>query len=309
MKDKWAVIGSNSFSGNAFVNYLMREDCEVLRIERPQYDLNKNMADIIGAIADMRPLYVVNFAAQSMVAESWVHPAAWMQTNAVAITELIHGLDTIRHPSMRYIHISTPEVYGSTGAALTEDAAYSPTTPYAASRAAGDMLIQAYVKAKDFPAITMRTVNVYGVGQQLYRIIPKTIMSILAGNKLTLDGGGVSTRSFIQIYDASAAVYLAATCGRLGEVYHSSTPRQTSIRDLVKMICDKMKVKFFDVVDIGPERAGKDMNYQLNSSKLRSETDWRDTVNLEQGVDEVIEWMTNNYAALSKQPQAYEFRP
>ena len=255
------------------------------------------------------PDYVVNFIAQSMVAESWSTPLDWFQTNVMAQVS-VHEFLRRYFPSMkRYVHISTPEVYGSTGAALDESAAFNPTTPYAVSRAACDMWLMALHRAYGFPVVFTRTVNVYGPGQQLYRIAPKTIMSILGGTKLQLHGGGESTRSFINVYDMAAATYLTATQGRAGEVYHSSTARQTRIVDLVTMICEMMGARFSDVVEFVPDRLGKDMNYQLDSGKLRAETGWTDTVRLESGLQETIDWAVANYDTLKTQPQEYRHRP
>jgi len=305
---KFAVLGSNSFSGNAFVEFLDNQGEDYLRVERPDYDLNTTLPEIMGLLDTEKPDYVVNFIAQSMVAESWAHPQSWMQTNAVGIAGLLQHLSE-RDWLRKYVHISTPEVYGSTGTALTEYATFNPTTPYAASRAAGDMLVNAYVKAKGFPAVITRTVNVYGVGQQLYRIIPKTILSILGGKRLPLHGGGHSTRSFIHIDDVASATYLCARQGERGKTYHSATPRQISIRGLVQMICCRMKVNFGDVAYEVGDRLGKDMNYQLDDTRIRGELGWTDTVNLEEGVDKVIAWCVENYEDLSKRDQEYRFKP
>ena len=304
---KWAVIGSNSFSGNAFVEYLQAKYSEnVIRIERPNYDLNRDMLAIINAISNAD--YVVNFAALSMVAQSWEYPEAWVRTNTMSLASLARGLlgsKTLK----RFVQISTPEVYGSGGYKLMDESQpMNPSTPYAVSRAAGDMMLSAYHKAYGFPVVTTRTVNVYGVGQQLYRIIPKTILCILKGEKLILDGGGVSSRQFIHINDVAEATYMTALWGNVGDVYHSSIYEHLTIARLVSLICRRMGVAFDDVVTVGPERAGKDNNYHLSSDKLRALTGWSPSVNLGAGLNGVIEWMKRDFETLSKRPSTYIFK-
>ena len=129
-----------------------------------------------------RPTHVVNFAAQSMVGESWLHPDHWMMTNvvsAVRLHDLLRNYDGLE----RYVHVTTPEVYGSTDGWVTEDAPFNPSTPYAVSRAAGDMSLRTYFANYQFPVVFTRAANVYGPGQQLYRIVPRTIVAAMGGRE------------------------------------------------------------------------------------------------------------------------------
>ena len=289
MSNRFAVIGSKSFSGHAFCSYLKASGIECMEFARPDYDLNRNMDGIIAEIRAGRPTHVVIFAALNMVAESWLHFADYYQTNIIAIARLhnaLQGMDFID----KVVQISTPEVYGATQTFLREDAPFRPSTPYAVSRAAIDMHLLAMHKATGYPVCFTRSVNVYGSGQQPYRIIPKTVLKILRGEKITLDGGGVSTRSFMHVEDMASSAYMVALAGRPGEAYHTSTPVQTSIRALVESICQTMRAEFRDVVTVGPERPGKDLAYQLNSDKIRSELGWTDRISLHAGLLETIEW-------------------
>src|SRR5690606_4998846 len=108
---------------------------------------------------------------------------------------------------------------------IREDTSFNPTTPYAVSRAAGDMTLKTYVTQHGFPAVSTRAANVFGAGQQLYRIVPRTILFAMTGRKLQLHGGGLSIRSFIDMRDVSAATLLIAQKGNTGDTYHISTPR------------------------------------------------------------------------------------
>ena len=183
-----------------------------------------------------KPTHVVNFAAQSMVGESWINPDHWMMTNVVSTVRLHEPLR--RYDGLqRYVHVTTPEVYGSTEGWVREDHPFSPSTPYAVSRAAGDLSLRTYHQTYDFPVLFTRAANVYGPGQQLYRIIPRTILAAIGGQKLRLDGGGVSVRVFIHMRDVADATLRIALGGRVGESYHISGYELVSIRQLVKRSC------------------------------------------------------------------------
>lgn len=244
------IIGSNSFSGSTFADFALSQGCKVIGISRSaepndvflpykwheyknfiffELDLNRHLKELTKLVHDIRPDYVVNFAAQSMVGESWQNPGDWFMTNAVS-TIKFH--DELRKCNFlkRYVHVSTPEVYGNCSGFVSEDFGFNPSTPYAVSRAATDMSLRTFRAAYNFPVVTTRAANVYGPGQQLYRIIPRTILFILLGRKLQLHGGGISTRSFIHINDVCDATWKIMKNGRNGETYHISTDQVISIR-------------------------------------------------------------------------------
>jgi dTDP-glucose 4,6-dehydratase len=326
----FAVIGSNSFSGSSFVSHLLKAGHQVVGVSRSeephhaflpyrwtpaadrfqfhQLDLNQDLEQICDLINETKSTHVLNFASQSMVAESWLNPDHWYMTNVVSTVRLHEALRKMPH-LIRHVHISTPEVYGSTSGDVVESAPFNPSTPYAVSRAAADMNLRVFHANYGFPVVYTRAANVFGPGQQLYRIIPRTILAIRLGQKLMLHGGGVSERSFIHIDDVSDATLRIALDGRDGEAYHIATGRQISIRALVEMICARMGVAFDDVVEVVGERAGKDAAYRLNSSKLRAELGWSDKVSLEQGVDETIAWVDQNLETLKTLPQSYVHKP
>jgi dTDP-glucose 4,6-dehydratase len=284
---KILVLGGSSFSGRAFIAHAARSGHDVADLSHPKWDLNGNLPKRAAELVRMGYDSVVNFIALNIVATSWTEAPAYYRTNVVGLATLCDALIGCG-AVQRFLEVSTPEVYGHTGVRLREGQSFNPSTPYALSRAAADMHLKLLHQQHGFPVIWTRTVNVYGPGQQPYRIIPRTIGCILAGERLPLEGGGVSTRSFIHIADAAEAYLRALESGKSGEAYHVATERQTSIRDLVAMICERMGAKFSDVVQIVPERPGKDMNYHLDDSKIRRELGWFDRIPLEQGVEQVI---------------------
>jgi dTDP-glucose 4,6-dehydratase len=171
------------------------------------------------------------------------------------------------------------------------------------------MSLRTYFANYQFPVVFTRAANVYGPGQQLYRIVPRTIVAAMGGQKLRLDGGGKSVRVFIHMNDVSDATLRIARTGRLGETYHISGYELVSIRVLVEMILRRLGKSFNDCVEIGPERAGKDTAYTLDSMKLRTELGWRDVISLEQGVDDVIGWAERFSKDITKLPSQYKHKP
>ncbi len=333
MAERILVLGSNSFSGASFVEYALACGATVFgasrspepaveflpyrwrtdrvaeeRFEFRQLDLNHDPDRILQAVEAFRPDYVVNFAAQSMVAESWLYPEHWYQTNVVANVRLHDGLrrfDFLR----KYVHVSTPEVYGSCSGDVAEDAPINPSTPYAASRAACDLHLMTFFRNYQFPVVLTRAANVFGPGQQLYRIIPRTILFILTGRKLQLHGGGRSVRSFIHIRDVADGTLRVAREGTPGEVYHLATRVTHSIREVVETVCRKLGARFEEVVDVVGDRPGKDAAYLLDSAKARRALGWSDTISFEQGLDETMAWVKHNLSALRNQPTDYVHKP
>jgi dTDP-glucose 4,6-dehydratase len=328
--EKYLILGSNSFSGATFADFLAAKGHDVVATsrsdeahqaflpykwqERPgrvcfkRIDLNHDLDRLKALLGSERPTHIVNFAAQSMVGESWLHPDHWMMTNVVSnvrLHELLRNYDRLD----RYIHVTTPEVYGSTDGWVKENAAFNPSTPYAVSRAAADMSLRTYFSNYQFPVVFTRAANVYGPGQQLYRIVPRTILAAMGGQKLRLDGGGRSVRVFIHMTDVSDATLKIARTGNPGDTYHISGYELVSIRTLVEMILKRLGKSFDDCVEIVPERLGKDTAYMLDSIKLRSELGWRDTVSLERGVDDVIRWAERFSSDLAKLPAKYIHKP
>jgi dTDP-glucose 4,6-dehydratase len=327
---KVLILGSNSFSGATFADHLASLGHDVIATSRSdephdaflpykwhkregsvrfkRIDLNHDLEALKALLASERPTHVVNFAAQSMVGESWLYPDHWMMTNvvsAVRLHDLLRNYDALE----RYVHVTTPEVYGSTEGWVREDAPFNPSTPYAVSRAAGDMSLRTYFANYKFPVVFTRAANVYGPGQQLYRIVPRTIVAAMTGQKLRLDGGGKSVRVFIHMTDVSDATLRIARHGVPGETYHISGYELVSIRSLVEMILARLGKRFEDCVEIGPERPGKDTAYTLDSFKLRTELGWRDTLSLQQGVDDVIAWAKRFEKDMATLPTKYDHKP
>lgn len=329
MSDKLVVIGSNSFSGAHFICHALKMGAEIIGMSRSseinevflpykslnkpafrffQFDLNHDLDQIMQTIKQFKPKYVINFSAQSMVGESWQHPEHWYQTNVVSTIKLhdrLRNLDFLE----KYVHISTPEVYGSCEGLVKENTEYNPSTPYAVSRAAADMSLMSFFRAYQFPVIFTRAANVYGPGQQLYRIIPRAVLYFLTDKKLSLHGGGYSVRSFIHIQDVVEGTYEAARIAKPGEMFHFSTKENISIRSLVEMIADQLGLSFKDHIEETSDRLGKDSAYLLDSTKARNILGWKDKILLENGIENTIQWVKDNLDELKKLPDYYIHKP
>ncbi len=329
MSTRIAVIGSNSFSGATFVAHALSQDMEVIGISRSgepsrvllpykwvdhrkfsfeQLDLNSNLDEIMVSLDRFKPGLVVNFAAQSMVGQSWEFPEHWFTTNVLSMVKL-H--DRLRHCDYleKYVQISTPEVYGSTSGLVKEDAPYNPSTPYAVSKAACDMSLMTFLKAYKFPVVFTRAANVCGPGQQLYRIIPRTIFCILSGEKLQLQGGGLSVRSFIHMKDVSDGTMLAGMKARPGSIYHFSTEERVSIKELVEKICESMEVDFDQVIAVVESRTAQDQAYLLDCGRATEELGWKPRHSLDNIISETVNWMKSMWDEIKHQPTSYVHKP
>jgi dTDP-glucose 4,6-dehydratase len=326
MKKKFLVIGSNSFSGAYFVKYLLENDHEVLGVSRStepvdvmlpykwlpgsdnfsfhQIDLNHQLEELLTLVKDFQPEFVVNFAAQGMVAQSWESPQDWYLTNVVAQVRLHDRLRKLPFLE-KYVHVSTPEVYGSTEGWIKESFQFAPSTPYAVSRAACDLHLMSFFRAYQFPVCFTRAANVYGPGQQLYRIIPRTMLYARLRKQMHLHGGGRSVRSFIHMRDVADATYRVALRGVPGDSYHISTPDPISVRALVEKICRMTDTLIQDLVVISEDRLGKDQAYLLESSKIRSELNWSHQITLDAGLQETLAWVDTHLDSLKELPADY----
>ena len=333
--DTVAVIGSNSFSGADFVDllidtgryrvlgvsrspekaplflrYRQRPASELGAFEFHQADLNHDMGKLFALLERERPRYIVNFAAQSEVAPSWEHPEQWARTNVAAVAELANFLrrqDWLEH----YVHISSPEVYGTTEGFVPEDAPLNPSTPYAASKAGGDLMLGTFVQNFELPVTLIRATNVYGAHQQLFKIIPRSVIYLKLGRTIELHGGGRAVKSYIEIRDVSRGELAAmeAGAGRAGGVLHLSPDDGVEVREVVRTICDRMGKDFESSTAVVEERLGQDKAYTIDSSRARERLGWAPEVSLEQGIGQVVDWVDRYWDEIQREPLEYLHKP
>src|SRR5262245_41792169 len=282
------VLGANSFSGQDFVDLLLdnpahrvigvsrspersalflkyRERKDLSRYRYHALDMNRDMPAILDLLASEKPDAIVNFAAQSEVAPSWEHPEHWFQTNTVALAKLVNFLRKQTFLK-RYLHVSSPEAYGTCVGNVTEQTPDNPSTPYAASKAAADFLLMTYAKQYGFPLLTVRATNVYGARQQLFKIINRSAIYVKLGRTIELHGGGRAVKSYIHIRDVSHGEMAILDRGRIGELYHLSPDKGVEVRQVVRTICERLGKRFEDATRTVDERPGQDAAYVIDST-------------------------------------------
>lgn len=307
------IIGSNSFAGSEFADFLLSKSFKVFGVSRRKeiatqhlrykfnkklnnfyfYKINLNLKTdidkLVKIIKKNNIKYIVNFAAQGMVAESWDNPQDWYNTNLVSHSILIKKL--LKLKIKKYLNFSTPEVYGNTKNLKSESNIFMPTTPYAISRAAQDFNLFAFFKTYNFPVVFTRAANIYGPHQQCYRIIPKVIISILNNKKIPIHGKGNTLRSFVYMQDVSEILYkILIDKNNKGETFHISSKKFITILDLVKLINKLLNVKEKNFYFI-KERDGKDLKYTLNSKKIEKLYSWKEKTDLKNGIESTINWI------------------
>lgn len=311
MSNKVLIIGISSFAGLNLANYLLKKKYKIigtLRKEKKKIffpinkkkilikkiDLLKENNQLIQIIKKQHPDYIIDFSSMGMVAESWINPKLYFETN---VTKKINFIKYISQSAFvkKYIYISTPEIFGSSTNSISENCSkFNPSTPYASSKLAFEFLLKNFRDNKNFPLIICRFSNFYGCYQPLFRLIPKVVYCLNNRIKFPLEGGGNTKRNFLFSDDFCNAIYLTLKKGKVKDTYHFSGNKKISIVNLVKLICKKMNMKFSQNIKFVPERLGKDKYYYLNSSFTRRKLKWLPKFSLEEGLSQVINFYTKN---------------
>ena len=321
----YAVIGSNCFTGSHIVDALLDDpENQVIGVSRsPEYkalflpykqratknfqfyqiDLVRHFDKLVELLNKIKPQVVINVAALSEVALSHERPVEYFETNTLGVVKLCNYLRTSPYLE-RYVHISSAEIFGSCEKAVTEETLFNPSTPYAVSKATADMYLNTLLKNFGFPATLIRSTNVYGKHQQLFKIIPRTVIYLKLGKTIELHGGGNSIKSFIHIRDVVRGLKLAIEQGRSG-TYHFTEASDHTVADIVRQICAWMEYDFESATRVVGERLGQDARYWLDCSKAKRELRWTPQVPFEQGVREVIEWIESNWIEIQREPLIY----
>lgn len=300
---KYAILGAGGCFGLNLARYLLAQGHEVVGIGRSPlrgpaftldakfpyhvYSVGPDNAFIARLLDAERPDVLVNFAAQGEGAASF-DPAHWRYFYRTNVQALVDLTERLMGRLKRFIQVSTSELYGSVDRPAPEDAPLVCTSPYAASKAAFDLHLQA-ISRLGFPMNIIRPSNCYTEGQQLHRIVPRAIVSALKGLKLPLHGGGVAEKSYLHATDLSRAIALIAEKGLAGETYNVGPELPISIRALVWMCMTKCGVDARDFVEVTADRQGQDKRYWIDSAKVKA-LGWRQTIALDEGIDMMVDW-------------------
>jgi dTDP-glucose 4,6-dehydratase len=234
---------------------------------------------------------IVNFAAESHVDRSIESPGEFIRTDVFGAFVL---LDSARSAGIRHLQVSTDEVYGSIeSGAFTEASPLDPSSPYAASKAGGDLLVGAFHHTYGTDALLVRASNNYGPRQHPEKLIPLTILNALAGDPLPVYGDGLQVRNWLYVDDCAAAIDLLLERGRAGEVYNVGGPDEAANLDVVRRILE-LTGRDESLIEHVRDRPGHDRRYSLASDKVRAHVGWNPEVRFAEGLERTVEWYRDN---------------
>lgn len=309
------VTGGAGFIGSNFVHYLVAHtDAQVTVLDKLTYAASRESlaalpADrvelVVGDIADasvVEPLVarhdaVVHYAAESHNDNSLNDPSPFIQTNLVGTFVL---LEAVRKAGVRFHHISTDEVYGDLELddpnRFTESTPYTPSSPYSASKAGSDHLVRAWVRSFGVQATVSNCSNNYGPWQHIEKFIPRQITNVIDGGRPKLYGAGLNVRDWIHADDHSSAVWTILQKGRIGETYLIGADGEKNNLEVVGMILEAFG-RPADDFDHVTDRAGHDLRYAIDSSKLRNELRWQPAYgDFAEGLARTVQWYRDNEA-------------
>lgn len=279
--------------------------------ERPDFifaQLDINSGDEILALLLLHcPRALIHFAAETHVDRSIVRPEDFVRANVTGTFALLEAaraycdsLPAEARGAFRFLHVSTDEVYGSIAPdapACSEEARYAPNSPYAASKAASDHLVRAYVRTYGLPALTINCSNNYGPFQFPEKLIPLMILSALDGLPLPLYGDGANVRDWIYVGDCCAGIRAVLENGSPGEVYNIGARNLTQNIQVVRVICrvlDELRPRpggrYDEQIVFVEDRPGHDRRYSIDPGKIERELGWTPRETFESGIRRTVEW-------------------
>ena len=309
------VTGGAGFIGSNFVHYLVENtDFSVTVLDKMTYAASRESIEglpadrvslVVGDIADaavVDPLVaasdaVVHYAAESHNDNSLHDPSPFVQTNIVGTFTL---LEAVRRHGVRYHHISTDEVYGDLELddpeRFTEATPYNPSSPYSSTKAGSDLLVRAWVRSFGVQATISNCSNNYGPWQHIEKFIPRQITNLIDGVRPKLYGAGLNVRDWIHADDHSSAVLRILEQGAIGETYLIGADGEMNNLDTVRLILRLMGHDENDFEHV-TDRAGHDLRYAIDSTKLRTELGWKPRFqDFESGMADTIRWYRENEA-------------
>ena len=235
-----------------------------------------------------KPDAVLNFAAQTHVDRSIRDAAPFIETN-VKGTQVL--LDVARkYKIKKFIHLSTDEVYGEIKKGdFSEDSPLKPNSPYAASKAAADLLIKSYIRTYNFPAIIVRPCNNYGPWQYPEKLIPLAILKIMRHQLVPVYAQGKNIREWLYVEDCAKGIMQILQKGRVGQIYNLGSNEEKQNIEVVKMIL-RILNKPENMIEFVKDRPGHDLRYRLDSKKVCHEINWKPEIKFEEGIKFTVQW-------------------
>jgi len=331
------VTGGAGFIGSNFVlDWLNQSDEPVINLDKLTYAGNlENLTSLQGdprhifirgdigdatlvssLLAEHKPHAIINFAAESHVDRSIHGPEDFIQTNIVGTFHLLesvraywNGLEGAAKTGLRFLHVSTDEVYGSLAKddpAFSEANRYEPNSPYSASKAASDHLVRAYHHTYGLPVLTTNCSNNYGPYHFPEKLIPLMIVNALAGKPLPVYGDGQQIRDWLYVKDHCSAIRRVLEAGKVGEVYNIGGWNEKPNLEIVHTVCallDKLAppatrnpplATYRSLITYVADRPGHDRRYAIDASKIERELGWKPVETFETGIRKTVEWYLEN---------------
>jgi len=334
--DTMIVTGGAGFIGSNFVRLaLARTEARVVVMDKLTYAGNRQsladvaehprfvfvQADIADRVAveavyrGYRPLWVVNFAAESHVDRSIDGPRVFIQTNINGTFELLDAarlytaeLDTLARARFRFLHVSTDEVYGTLGPSglFSEETPYAPNSPYAASKAAADHLVRASHETYGLPTLITNCSNNYGPYQFPEKLIPLTLLNALEGKLLPIYGDGGNIRDWLFVEDHCEGILLVLQKGRVGEKYNIGGHNERTNLEVIDHLCAALEAawpaaenlalvtsglrSYAELKTFVPDRPGHDRRYAIDATKIREELGWTPRHDFQAGLRQTVRW-------------------
>jgi len=322
------ITGGCGFIGANFIRYLLTEadfDGSIINVDALTYAGNpESLRDIaadharryrfiqadICDDAAMDAVFrrnhidaVCHFAAESHVDRSIVAPDAFIQSNITGTFRLLELARRYQDQLVRFHHISTDEVFGSLGSTgfFTETTPYDPSSPYSASKAASDHLVNAYGRTYGLPITISNCSNNYGPYQFPEKLIPLMILNALAGKPLPVYGDGANVRDWLYVTDHCRAIWAVMTRGKTGQTYNVGGNCEKTNLDVVSTICDRVdalrpasQASRRDLITFVTDRPGHDRRYAIDASKIEAELGWRPQESFDSGIEKTIAWYIDN---------------
>ena len=323
------VTGGAGFIGSCFVRRLdAQKDVRVVTLDRltyagnpdslPRSDRHRLVVGDIGDVrlvrdllAETRPQWIVNFAAESHVDRSIDGPMVFVETNVAGTCRLLEevrrywsGLSGEEAAAFRFLHVSTDEVYGSLGETgrFTETTPYAPRSPYAASKAASDHFVRAWHHTWRLPVLLTNCSNNYGPYQFPEKLIPLMILNALEGRPLPVYGDGLNVRDWLYVEDHCEAIETVLRRGVAGECYNIGGDNERTNIDIVRTICEIIDRLCPDLphrpceslIEFVADRPGHDRRYAIDASKIRRTLHWEPRTDFAAGIETTVRWYLDN---------------